>query len=391
MKIKGLSKNEFRNLLELATKESLFVFDGIYYKQTDGVAMGSPLGPTLANIFLCHYEETWISECPLQFKPKYYQKYVDDIFLLFEDSSQVNKFDKYMNSRHKNMKFTKEIETDNSLPFLDIHIERKANAFETSIYRKPTFSGVYLNFSSYVPETYKKGLVNCLLFRIYNLCSSWSLIHEEIKNVKKILIRNKYPLNFIDICIKKFLDKCLVEKPTEEEKSQTSAKDEFTISLPFLGNQSNVIKKKLSKLFSEFYLEAKFKIVFKSGTKIRDLFNFKDSIPSHVRSHVVYKFKCSSCNATYVGKTKRHHKIRMCEHLGVSWRTGAPTKFNTKTTTAIRDHIRETEHQNTFENFEILSLGKNNLECLIKEKILIQKLAPPLINKQIQNFKLSLF
>ena len=67
MKIKGLSDIQFRNLLELATKESSFIFDGICYQQTDGVAMGSPLGPTLANVFLCHYEEIWIQKCPKQF------------------------------------------------------------------------------------------------------------------------------------------------------------------------------------------------------------------------------------------------------------------------------------------------------------------------------------
>ena len=163
--------------------------------------MGSPQGPTLANAFLCFYEEIWISKCPKQFRPKCYRRYVDDIFLLFDDQSHVNKFEKYLNSRHKNIKFTKEIEKDNSLSFLDIKIGRKADNFETSIYRKPTFSGVYLNFKSYVPEVYKKGLVNCLLYRIYNLCSNWDIIHEEIKKLKKILIQNKYPLNFIDFCV----------------------------------------------------------------------------------------------------------------------------------------------------------------------------------------------
>ena len=44
--------------------------------------MGSLLGPTLANILLCHYEEIWIGKCPKQFKLKYYQRYVDDIFLV---------------------------------------------------------------------------------------------------------------------------------------------------------------------------------------------------------------------------------------------------------------------------------------------------------------------
>ena len=49
-----------RNLLEFATKKSHFLFDGQYYDQIDGVAMGSPLGPVLANIFMCHFEEKWV-------------------------------------------------------------------------------------------------------------------------------------------------------------------------------------------------------------------------------------------------------------------------------------------------------------------------------------------
>ena len=58
-RVSGLTKKQFRVLLELATKESFILFNGKYYKQIDGVAMGSPLGPTLANIFLCYHEKSW--------------------------------------------------------------------------------------------------------------------------------------------------------------------------------------------------------------------------------------------------------------------------------------------------------------------------------------------
>ena len=106
MKDNGFSKKEFKSLLELATNESLFIINGIYYTQKDGFAMGSPLGPVLANIFLCHYEDIWLNCCPPQFKPCLYRRYVDDIFMLFEREEQVNKFEKFLNSRHKNMHFT---------------------------------------------------------------------------------------------------------------------------------------------------------------------------------------------------------------------------------------------------------------------------------------------
>ena len=67
-------------MLEIATTESFFIFDNKLYKQIDGVAMGLPLGPTLVNIFLCHYEKAWLNECPSQFKPVVYRRYVDDIW-----------------------------------------------------------------------------------------------------------------------------------------------------------------------------------------------------------------------------------------------------------------------------------------------------------------------
>ena len=47
----NLTKKQFRSLLELSVKESIFIFSDQLYSQHDGMAMGSPLGPTFANIF----------------------------------------------------------------------------------------------------------------------------------------------------------------------------------------------------------------------------------------------------------------------------------------------------------------------------------------------------
>ena len=92
--IKGINKSEFKNLLLLATKKSYFIFD-ILYKQKDGMAMGSPLGPTLANVFLSFYEVKLIEQCPKEFKPVFYRRYVDDIFVLFESTEHLSKFRDY--------------------------------------------------------------------------------------------------------------------------------------------------------------------------------------------------------------------------------------------------------------------------------------------------------
>ena len=86
----------FRNLVTVTTKELLFMFNNKFYKQIDGVAMGSPLGPALANIFMCSFENKWLKDCPHSLKPVFYRRYVDDIFVLFSSLDKAEKLKKYL-------------------------------------------------------------------------------------------------------------------------------------------------------------------------------------------------------------------------------------------------------------------------------------------------------
>ena len=79
----NINKDQFKCLLTLPTKESCFLFDEELYQQVDGITMGPSLSPTLANIFLCHYEDIWLPNCSTECKPSYYKRYVDDIFVFF--------------------------------------------------------------------------------------------------------------------------------------------------------------------------------------------------------------------------------------------------------------------------------------------------------------------
>ena len=107
--------------------------------------MGPPLGPTLANAFLCYFEKLWLSDCPQDFCPNIYSKYrryVDDIFVTFNLHEQLKKFVEYMNTKHPNIKYTFEHEHNNYFSFLDVKMCRGNNKLITSVYRKPTFGGV---------------------------------------------------------------------------------------------------------------------------------------------------------------------------------------------------------------------------------------------------------
>ena len=139
--VEGLSKTEFKELLSLATKDSHFIFDRTLHKQIDSMAMGSPLGPTLASAFLVYYEKNWLGHCPVEYRPLYYRRYVDDIFVLFNSAEHLKRFYSSLNSRHLNISLTIENEKDNRMSFLDVYIIREKDKFTTSVYRKPTFSG----------------------------------------------------------------------------------------------------------------------------------------------------------------------------------------------------------------------------------------------------------
>ena len=88
--VDNLSKNCFRDSLNMS--ESLILFGHEFCKQHDGVAMGSPLGNTFSNVFLCYHENIWLQNCPSEFKPVIYRRYVDDTFLLFLSKHPIEKF-----------------------------------------------------------------------------------------------------------------------------------------------------------------------------------------------------------------------------------------------------------------------------------------------------------
>ena len=122
-------------MLEFATKKSHFIFDSQYYDQIDGVAMGSPLGPGLVNIFMYDFEEKWIIDSS-RIHPKLWYRYVDDIFSMFDSKDTANEFLKFLNSRHKSIKFTTEFEQAKEILFLVILVKCfPNNTFITSIYR----------------------------------------------------------------------------------------------------------------------------------------------------------------------------------------------------------------------------------------------------------------
>ena len=111
----------------------------------------------------------------------------------------------FLNRQHPNIKFTIEKEKNNQLPFLDILNDSSSNKFVTSVYRKPTYTGLLTNYNSFTSPNYKKGLIKTLIDRTFHINSTWSGFHYDILNLKSVLQKNEFPLKLIDKNISQYL------------------------------------------------------------------------------------------------------------------------------------------------------------------------------------------
>ena len=142
-------KHVFIELMKTATTSVEFSFNNIMYRQIDGVAMGSPLGPALENIFVGYNESKLFNKIS---KPTVHCHYVDDTFSLFYKETEFQKFLNCLNLLHPSLKFTNEIETNNSLPFFDVQyflpnliINSSLQSIESPLLQVNIFIGIPLD------------------------------------------------------------------------------------------------------------------------------------------------------------------------------------------------------------------------------------------------------
>ena len=141
-----------------------------------------------------------------------YRRYVDDIICLFNCESDADTFFEFLNTQHPNIKFTFEKQVNKQISFLDVLITNDGDQFYTSVFHKETAIGLFTNYLSFTPFSYKVGLVRTFLHPAFMISSSWFLFHEEVVKIKHYLEKNSYPLSFVDKQVKFFLENKINEK-----------------------------------------------------------------------------------------------------------------------------------------------------------------------------------
>ena len=117
------------------------------------------LSPVLASIYMEYSEEMALGSTSL--KPSMWLRYLNDIFILWSHQEDVQTLLDHVNSIRSSIQFTMEKEQGNKLSFLDVLVAYTEQIFRSFVYRKPTFTGQYLNFNSHHPYNVKKGIVRC--------------------------------------------------------------------------------------------------------------------------------------------------------------------------------------------------------------------------------------
>ena len=151
-------------LVDLCLDATYFQLKDTFYEQVSGLAMGSPLSPILADIFMESMEEIIMTR-DTDNCIKFWRRYVDDIFAIIKKEGEPEHILENINKISDTVKFTLEKERDGCLPFLDVNIIRDENTLHTTVYRKKTDSGRYLNYQSNHPRSVKVGVASSLLRR----------------------------------------------------------------------------------------------------------------------------------------------------------------------------------------------------------------------------------
>ena len=369
-------------LLEICVYDVQFLFNGTYYNQIDGVAMGSPLGPILANIFVGHIEKQIFNtnnEGIIM-----YGRYVDDVLVCATSIDCIERLSNRLNAMHPNIKFTVELENQGSIPFLDVRIIKKQHGLSMGWYHKDTWSGAFLHYLSYAPRAWKEGLLKGFKYRVMKICSQ-DTINDAISELTSIFENNGYPEHFIK---KHFIDYV----PINKKKVIQAPRKPVTVTLPYLGEERTHNWAGRIKRYVESVYPTSRVIFFWATTRAYHL-SLKDKLPKEDIPGVVYHFSCVCCE-TYVGRTDCCLKQRIKQHIPAWLEKGDRTRprSNKPPDSAITRHLMQCAHAptNAKECFKILHKGKTHKLTRILEALEIMNKSPSLCVQKDRLFTLKI-
>ena len=344
-------------LAELVLTLNCFSFDGQYFNQTNGVAMGTRMGPSYANLFVGYIEELIFQQYTGS-KPDFFGRYIDDCIGTTSCSrTELDSFISFVNSFHPSLEFTWEI-SDSSVAFLDILVSISDNRLTTSIHYKPTDSHSYLLYSSSHPQHTLNSIPYSQFLRLRRLCSDDVDFSNQCQLMRSNFLNRGYPNEIVSRSLAKVANVSRESTLLPNTRSPNN-RIPFVVTYHPLNNAVKPLVSRnhalltsdpeTSNIFSERPLFS-----FKRDRSIRN-FLVKGVLPSdkepgtfccsrkrcntcpHIVSrtsitgpksshritdhfdcltpNVIYCIQCTACNHLYVGETGRRLADRIREHI----------------------------------------------------------------------------
>ena len=177
----NMSIPQITSLLEFCLTNTYFLFQGKYYEQFQGAAMGSPISPLIAIISMEEFEVKALSSIP--YPLSLWLRFVDDTFVI-NRAEQSQDLLHHINNQNPHIQFTVEPTQQGSLPFLDTLVTIEPdNTFSTTVYRKSTHTDQYLHWDSNHHITAKQSVYNTLAHRAKIVSSTQDKMDRELQHI----------------------------------------------------------------------------------------------------------------------------------------------------------------------------------------------------------------
>ena len=187
-----LSVQDIIELLGFCLHNTHFSFQNKFYEQVEGAPMGSPVSPIVANLYMESFKRKAITSAINP--PQAWFRFVDDTWVIQQQAHKQGFLD-HINSIDPAIKFTVEgNQANGAIPFLDTLVTPLAdNSLSFQVYQKPTHTDQYLQWESHHSLSSKYSVIGTLTHRAKVVCTTPVLLKDELKHLREVLGKAKYP------------------------------------------------------------------------------------------------------------------------------------------------------------------------------------------------------
>lgn len=336
---------EILELLEINLRRNDFEFDGDFYLQIKGTAMGKRFAPAYANIFMAKWEAEALEKCPR--KPLHYLRYLDDIWGVWTYSKpDFEEFIRTLNAHDWSIQCKYELD-DNKIDFLDTTVYKGQNfevhnKLDIKVFFKKTDTHALLYKTSFHPRHTYRGIVKAQLLRFHRICTRQEDFREAVKELFVALRKRGYSRQFLRQCLRSFLDrKEALEGDriplittyslfnVQMHKKLKENFDSLMINTGVLPNRTVISAYRRNKNLKDYLVRARLTgQQFLKPTVLFGTFCSLTFVKNRVKKTIfpvrrrftpqstncVYLIFCVKCGMQYVGETKNSISLRMTQH-----------------------------------------------------------------------------